>query len=323
MSQNNRIFLAAVLSMLIVFGYSYFYAPKTTQNITTPASGLSKVESSMAQPSQNQNPALESTLSTTPPQDIAIESKDALITVNTKGAVITSYKLKNYKQTPDANAPLKDVLAETNESKAFGLDLGAQMSTDQDVYDIVSQNKNGDTTTLVLKLNKGPLVLTKTLIFGIADKPYAISVAYSVQNTGTSPWQVDPVIWSQLGQKPESESGFSVLKQPNLFEGIYQNQENRVAVPEFKKLTQNVSLNQNHAWSAITDRYFAVLTLPTSAQTFSSLVFENRQGTILYKGVSTGMKNLAPNETFTQSFWGYIGPKHQESLIPFRLSSNI
>jgi YidC/Oxa1 family membrane protein insertase len=113
-SSQTRFLIAAVLSMVVLFGWSYFFAPKkpvdnANANVaantnTAPATPV-PAPSTQATPTQAQTTAPVAPVDTTPARTITIKSPLYEVTLDSKGAVATSWIiLKN--QSPKGDFPV-------------------------------------------------------------------------------------------------------------------------------------------------------------------------------------------------------------------------
>lgn len=108
-SNQSRFLIAAVLSMAILFGWQYFFAPKPTPNANSNANVAANANTTPAPaPAATQAPQPETaavTPDTTPNRTVTIKSPLYEVTLDSKGAVATSWIiLKN--KSPKAEFPV-------------------------------------------------------------------------------------------------------------------------------------------------------------------------------------------------------------------------
>src|SRR6187399_500980 len=92
---QSRFMIAAVLSLAILFGWSYFFSPKAppADNSNTAANTNTAATPAIAQPTPAPQPVAETaatTPDTTPSRTITIKSPLYEVTLDSKGAVATS-----------------------------------------------------------------------------------------------------------------------------------------------------------------------------------------------------------------------------------------
>ncbi|TKB12217.1 membrane protein insertase YidC [Desulforhopalus sp. IMCC35007] len=125
-----RAFLAIIISFVILVGYQYFFvgfdqpAPveeQTTQTATSQTTAAEPVASApapVAAPSLN--PPVKAVSYDREPKNISIETELYRATLSEDGGMITSFVLKNYKETHDADS-LGMQLVKTDKSEGFPL----------------------------------------------------------------------------------------------------------------------------------------------------------------------------------------------------------
>jgi len=110
-SNQSRFLIAAVLSMAILFGWSYFFAPKPPANSNSNAADNSNTAAATAtpapttQPTQAQPVTAAVTPDTTPNRTITIKSPLYEVKLDSKGAVPTSWIILNNK-SPKGEYPI-------------------------------------------------------------------------------------------------------------------------------------------------------------------------------------------------------------------------
>lgn len=110
-SNQSRFLIAAVLSMAILFGWSYFFAPKPPANSNSNAADNSNTAAAIAtpapttQPTQAQPVTAVVTPDTTPNRTITIKSPLYEVKLDSKGAVPTSWIILNNK-SPKGEYPI-------------------------------------------------------------------------------------------------------------------------------------------------------------------------------------------------------------------------
>lgn len=110
-SNQSRFLIAAVLSMAILFGWSYFFAPKPPANSNSNAADNSNTAAATAtpapttQPTQAQPVTAVVTPDTTPNRTITIKSPLYEVKLDSKGAVPTSWIILNNK-SPKGEYPI-------------------------------------------------------------------------------------------------------------------------------------------------------------------------------------------------------------------------
>ncbi|HEY2904613.1 MAG TPA: membrane protein insertase YidC, partial [Vicinamibacterales bacterium] len=129
---EKRVFIAVLLSFLILAAYQTYFAPSPTKTNgpagTTPAITSTPAPSSGASvspapspgasaaapaPSSSSAPAAsDAVIADTAPHDIVVETDDVIAVFSTEGGVLKSWKLKHYLASPDSkgSSPLLDLV---------------------------------------------------------------------------------------------------------------------------------------------------------------------------------------------------------------------
>ena len=192
-----RAFLAIIISFVILVGYQYFFvgfdqpAPVEEQatQTATPQSAPAEPVASAGVPAPAVAPSLNTPVKTVSydrePKNISIETELYRATLSEDGGMITSFVLKNYKETHDADS-LGMQLVKTDESQGFPLlfSWGSAVS-DRILYssDVSSVKLTKDQTNaqLVLTADAGNgLTVVRTYTFN--NDTYLIDLGVKVIN---------------------------------------------------------------------------------------------------------------------------------------------
>lgn len=93
-SNQSRFLIAAVLSMAILFGWQYFFAPKPAPNTNSNTANTNQAPAPTPAPTQAPQPETATvTPDTTPSRTITIKSPLYEVTLDSKGAVATSWMI--------------------------------------------------------------------------------------------------------------------------------------------------------------------------------------------------------------------------------------
>lgn len=195
---ERRVFLAILLSFIVLFGYQSFFAPKP---IEAPPATQAPVEGAPAatapgpaaiatpppEPAAGAAPA--PLVADTTARDIPVETDSVSATLSTRGAAITSWKLKHY--PGEDGQPLDLVPADlpAGAARPFTLETGdaardallasALFKPSADRVDF-----GGDTLAFEYRDASG-LVARKHFTFNAGGQPYVIEMTASVEQNGT------------------------------------------------------------------------------------------------------------------------------------------
>ena len=296
---TKNYYLALVLSVVVVFGWNYFYAKpqldKERQNqaqlATAPNTGKPGAPSAPGAPG-----ALPPQTVNSPPQGgiapetpsarrtraealadssrVAIDTPSLTGSIALTGARLDDLSLKHYRETPNKSSPDIVLLSPHGAPAAYFVESGfvpqAGASVDVPTPSTVWTKTAGDKltvdtpVTLTWDNGKG-LVFTRTYT---VDKNYMFNVDQTVANKGATPVTLTPYsLIVREGTPPTS--GYSVLHEG--FEGYVGNSEQEITYAKIEKEAGGTSkVNGTGGWAGFTDKYWATALIPNQSQTFEA-----------------------------------------------------
>ncbi|MBU0505331.1 membrane protein insertase YidC [bacterium] len=336
MSQEMRLIMAIVLSGVVLFGYHLLFPTPKPEMATTQATEQAQstqAVASQAQPALGQNLPEQDNFSqpkvdvitegetVAEPKDIVIETTQSKITLSTRGGLLTSYELKDYKREAKEDSPVKNLLTETKGSTALFLGFkGYSRLTKNKVFKVIEDKKiNENVRAITLEWANNMLRMTKTFQFDLSKKDYAITVGYTLQNLSALDLTVKPYIENMIKQKPEPKEKGGILSyiafdRPDMFSLYYLEDKNLTYDENWKKFSGERQSTGNIYWSAIADRYFMFAVIPDEkvAQTPSTRFA--RQDDSMVNQLFNGEVTLTPQQKIKGSYVAYIGPKIMSNL---------
>ena len=291
-NNQTRFLIAAVLSMIVLFGYSYFFAPKRPADNVNANVAANTAQSATPQPApttQSPQPqtAAETTPDTTPNRTITIKSPLYEVTLDSKGAVATSWVLLQNKSpkeerplwadgsTESDKKPLQlispEALAKTPREVPFRLatdDAGinsfindrnyAVTGADGDVVLAAGQEKQIDFTLT----DASGVDVTKTFVFR-ADN-YIADLSVKLTKGGQSVPNTRLAIGASIGDQAIQHHSFYHIEP----EGIAYISESESRHPgasfTFDANNQSsLSIPGNVDWAGVADAYFAMVAIPS------------------------------------------------------------
>ena len=277
MNFENKNFIAAiVLSMLIIFGWQYFYAGPLQKKITA------GTETSQTQGTAPTAPAAGGAIPDITPEALAADRAAALAasprlpiktdyvsgSINLKGAMIDDLHLLRYRETIDPNSPTITFLSPSGTPGALFAEQGVVPATG-------TTAKLPDTTTVwtapagaVLSENN-PVTLTwdngAGLKFSrkiqISDE-YLFTVEQTVENSSGAPVAMIPYARIQRQDTPKV-SGYWVF-----FEGMLGWLDGSLHEIHYKDVngqTEPDRRDTTGGWVGFTDKYWAAAVIPDQA----------------------------------------------------------
>lgn len=329
MSQGQRMLLAVAISFGILFLFPKFFPqffPEATTPIEATQETKSVEESSQSEltPSAMDEPVQDLVSkgeTKAQAKEIVVENDVATLVLSTKGAQITSYELKTYKQTVKKDSPPKNLLTETEGSYAGFVGLKNYPAfNSQKVFELVSDTHNSEgVRTIKLRWANSQVEILKTFTFGTYETPYASTVDYQVKNLSSQPLAIQPYLQNQFGQKEEEKSsgvlGFlDRFKQQDLFGRVYYTTENEIEqVMDWNDLKSDTSEN-TITWAGLADRYFLLANVVLEGIE-NPLAEYKRSGNLLVERILPEKAiTLNAGQSTTAQFQTYFGPKINQSL---------
>jgi YidC/Oxa1 family membrane protein insertase len=182
--EQQRMLLAVVLSIAILFGYQYFFMPGGVQpplDNTTASTAGNKQADTKAQQAQPALPIVPAAITTSQSveKDVKVSSDIYTVVLSSKGGTVKSVELKKYKDADGNNIVLKGetVLPPF----ALGLDKGFQLAgADFSVKgaDTVLTHQSGP-ATVVFEYASGGLAVRRTYTFKYGE--YGINLRDETQ----------------------------------------------------------------------------------------------------------------------------------------------
>jgi len=198
---ERRVFLAILLSFVVLYGYQAFFAPKPpdpaqTQSPASASTGPAS-QSSAAPAVQQQEtasaPAAAPLVADAAARDITVETNAVRATFNTRGAVLTSWTLRHYKASDGRPLDLIPSDLQLPGGRAFALITG-DASTDAQLQNALFKPSTENVTAagaaaahLAFEYRDASgLVARKQFEFNHAGQPYLIQVSASIERGGTA-----------------------------------------------------------------------------------------------------------------------------------------
>ena len=284
---NKNLILAIVLSVVIMLGWQFFFAPKkkpvpagqeTAQTLpgkdaanTVPAAPAGQGASSTAAAPIPGAPATKAkpraaVIAASP--RVKIDTESLTGSINLKGGRLDDLKLKKYHETVDPKSPIITLLSPAGAKNAYFAETGwapaAGSKTAVPGPDTVwsapdgAQLAAGKPVTITWDNGQG-LLFSRTFT---VDKDYMFTVTQTVKNTSDKPVTLFPYARVQRHGVPKTQ-GYYVLHEGlvgvldgDLFEVKYKDLMKDDADPQ--------EADSKGGWLGITDKYWAAAVIPAS-----------------------------------------------------------
>jgi YidC/Oxa1 family membrane protein insertase len=273
---EKRVFIAVLLSFLILAAYQAYFAPPPANTITpAPAASVPLSPATPAAPGSAPSPSpagtpapvkgIPAVVGDARAREIVVDTDDVVAVFSTKGAVLTSWKLKHYLASPDSTGTsglLDLVPSDVAGDKPFTLrttDAATSSILADALYrpsvDHLSLGSSSGTLNFEYQDQSG-LDARKTFHFRPDGKPYVIGLNATVDMTGKT--QPITVSWGPglgLGYVPDG----SREAQPAA--GILWRND-KVERPTAKNLTETPAYDGTFLYAGISDHYFLSVVFP-------------------------------------------------------------
>ena len=317
----NRTLLAVALSLIILLGWQYLFAPPVPEQPPeaqpqsaqgAPSARTDSAAAPQEQPAPAAAPLPVETVEVDPAaKDITVDTPLYTAVISEQGGAIKSFKLKQYRAgiakdsgpmelAPADNPAARPLIFSTDNGATAALPLyktqgSGSLRLEQGSIELV----------MTARLPDG-LELTRTMRFS-ADS-YLMPVRYTLRNTGTEARSVTPaLIWNCAPFPHENPPSSYLFAGPMAYvDGEYL----EVADKELRKgpLVRQGALS----WAAYSDSYFISAVMPEGAEDPTLTVQAAGVGQRLI--LASGAETLEPGAEASRSYTLYMGPKKLATL---------
>jgi YidC/Oxa1 family membrane protein insertase len=281
MHDQNNVFYAIALSVLILITWQYFFAtsflgkpaaPKTSQSGTlsagadiraqTPASRTPATATPSIQPQLQRQQALARS------QRVAIDTPRLRGSIALTGARIDDLALSQYRETADPKSPAIELLSPSGSPQPFYAEFGwvntsgtnLKVPTSETVWRQEGSNRLGvgSPVTLVWQNGEG-LEFRRTMS---VDDKYLFNIRDEVANSGPTAVALAPYALISRHSPPPTlgyyllhEGAIGVLGDQGLQEVTYKSLDDKKRMP----------FDLSNAWLGFTDKYWATILLPETS----------------------------------------------------------
>jgi YidC/Oxa1 family membrane protein insertase len=286
MDENNRNFiLAIVLSIVVLFGWQYFFVPKPKPPAETPSVTQQQTEPGPPQPGaptpgtgapQPGGPAVttltrEEALAQSP--RVAIDTPALKGSIALKGGRIDDLTLKDYRETVEPDSPNVVLLSPAGAPHPYYTENGFVAASDETGVSVPGEDTLWAASTRGPLTQSSPVTLTydngKGLKFArtiSVDDKYMFTIDDHVANTGSEPVTLYPYALVSRHGIPLVK-GYYILH-----EGLIGVVDNGLEEISYKKAAANPpqSFKSKEGWLGITDKYWAAVVIPEQGQPFEA-----------------------------------------------------
>jgi YidC/Oxa1 family membrane protein insertase len=262
----KNIIISVILSMLIVFGWQYYY--------TGPAAEKAKQEAALVekQKAEAKLPDAPAAMSVKPRADVIvattrvpIETDQLSGSINLTGAQFDDLRFNKYLEGTNPSSPPVTLLSPSGTQNAYFVEQGfvnapggtAKVPDSKAVWTVAAGSKLAQDTPLVLSWDNGAgLIFNRTI--SISDD-YIFSVKQEVANRSSNAVSLLPYARAQRQDTPQI-AGIWVFFEGML--GVHNAGLNENKYDALKTSKTPVTVDGTGGWLGFTDKYWATMLIP-------------------------------------------------------------
>ncbi|MFO8111718.1 MAG: membrane protein insertase YidC [Desulfosalsimonadaceae bacterium] len=318
--EHVRLIVAILLSLAIFLAWDFFFvdrrpvpppapptqtvAPETAKESTGQQQGQKPAQ----MPEEALQPVTEQTFDT-----ITVDTGLYKAVISEKGATISRFELKEYRENADPDAPRKELIPQSNPAGTALVDLSggndplynAVFATDFE--DRSLRVENGAETLSFFQRSDSGLVLEKRYTF-YPDR-YAIGLAVLLRNESDRIVDRNLEI-SMTNPTPEESRRFT-------FAGPVLYMDGKLNQVKPDDIAEKNTYNGNIQWTGLTDHYFMSALIPPSAVDTRVILDLDSRRNLLKTTFQQPMDPLAPGGVAQYDYHLFMGPKKLSLLRDF------
>lgn len=256
MNDQKNLIVVIILSLAILFGFQYFFAPAPQQS---PPQSTPQQTTVPQQPTPLPEKSREEALKESPKR-LQIQSDNVKGSLNLEGALFDDLTLVKYRETIDPQSPEIVLLAPQSSPHAYSSRFGWEGSNVNVPNDKTVWQTNGlnltPQTPVTLTWNNGQGLQFHQIIS--VDENYMFTITQKVTNEGTNPVSLTPQGF--LSHKGEvKSSGFFILHEGPV--GVF---DGKLHDPSYEDLAKSLTINnpKSPGWFGLTDKYWLTALVP-------------------------------------------------------------
>jgi len=321
--EQARLVIAIVLSVLVFLAWQFFFVDKEAVQKSAPQTKQPPAQEQpvkAAQPYPKETPAVDTgqTAGAETPvsspgqiaQTITVDTPLYRLKLSEKGAGVTSFVLKKYRETVEKDSPLKELLPQDNpiETVLIGFAGNSLPGLDNAVFssnlkvETVNAKDSAQAITFSWKSERGVLV-EKTYKF--APDSYLIGLDVAIKN-GSAQTIQDKLFVALTGTVPDDKRMYG-------FEGPSALIEKDLEEVKIKDIADQNTYAGNVQWVALQDRYFMMSVIPEQVGDASMRL--DLKGNDLVEAqyvMPDGVIGAGTQQTYRYSL--FFGPKSMDVL---------
>ncbi len=323
---DKKTILAIVLSFLVVLGYNYFFVKPQQQaqqqqsqeqakseQAAKPTEGIAEKSAPAATPAPTARIPKAEVKQQSPARSITVDTPLYTAVFNTRGGVITSFKLKKYDRALDPGSGLVEMV-DVQEGMQYpltttfpdsSLELDPADLFDTKTTSLSLDDASGPKQMVMIYSNSAGVKVEKAFTF-YPDK-YQLDMELRVVNSSSGNMaQKALVSWHEY-RDPKAEDDSYGRTGPIYFS------KKEVETPDVKKLESRKFIGTDISWAGYESKYFIAAMIPKQPSVTGLILGKNGNGLVTV--ALEGPKNpVPPGQTTSFSYNLYLGPKDYEIL---------
>lgn len=317
--QQARLLLAMALSLFVFLVWTFFFVDKDAVNkpLQEPeTSQVAEETSPSAEDIQTDSTTVVAPLpeddfsqSARNPRTITVKSRFYTVRISEKGAVFTSFVLKDYREEVAEDSPPKEMIPENihtgtvltrfSGNSIAGLENAVfSADTDSDSLDVFDKSED---ITFSWRSPQG-VVLEKKYRFLPED--YLIGLTVMIKN-GSNQAIKDNLTLTLMSNTPDSNNAYGFEGPVALING---------KLERIKEVEENKKLTGDLKWIADVDKYFMSCIIPEKPAQPSSMKIIPKSDNLLENLYVQPVKDLRPQTGQQFEFQLFFGPKSMKLL---------
>tara|TARA_R110002096_G_scaffold415163_1_gene616647 strand:+ start:33190 stop:34923 length:1734 start_codon:yes stop_codon:yes gene_type:complete len=331
MEENRNFILAIVLTMIILFGWEFFFGSspspeeqiameQATADVSGETAGIPNMSSTtdggtipgMAAPVVKEIAADRSAV-VNARDNVSVNSERLIGSISLKGLRFDDLSLKDYRETVEPTSDIVTLLNPSDAFSAYFADFGwIGDGKKPDVNSVWSANKSslsGDDTVIFTWDNGEGLIFTREVSL---DQNYMFSVKQRVQNNTQA--AVSMATYGRVYREGGEGQGLFILHEGPLRVGNDGKEE--ITFEDLEDDTYEAEEVTEGGWVGITDKEWLVALIPNQDENFTTNVSRTTQnnGVQFHVNYATGGVSVAPGATAERTSRFFAGAKEVDLL---------
>jgi len=317
---TKRVVLAVVLSLLVIVGWSYFFAPQyqEPQPQPQPQQQTAQAPQGQAQPAIQPAPGeTEFDMGETMPmeafepvpgQDVTVETPLFTAVFSSQGGILKSFKLKKYDLTIDKDSdPVNLVGMAATHKGVMGLLLNGSATWRKGKWSAPEGGltlAEGESGELVFRGRVGSVEIARTFTFDAGS--YLIKERTGVQNTTES--QINALVGFTMAATDMTKGGSNRYNQTKV---SWLSADGKKDEHDTDDLGTGLSFDNGIRWGAVQNNYFMVAAAPEAENLTLKAKFEEDVYRVALMGES---EYILPGVAGAFACDYYLGPVDDDEL---------